>query len=353
MGVLGAILASASAAGEFGTRGTPCRWRVVLDAPGPELSGVAALTDRNIWAVGNDGERGAMLHWDGHRWRRTPFPFLAFDIDAVSANDVWAVGSSAAGGVETRPRAAHWAGKGWNVVPAPGGSRTYLRGVAAISRWNVWAVGAKKRGPLLEHWNGSTWTRVPGGPRDGLLHAIDALSPDDVWAVGTQEMRTLGEGSEDSLVERLRGGLWQSLPAPELDRLDDRLLAVSAESSTDVWAVGSYDEPDRAPLAMRWDGQAWSVEPTSELPRRWTSLSAVAAIGPGDVWAAGSHGIGNGERTLLAHWDGVRWTRMPARLGSLSDLAVLSPRDIWAVGGLVSAQGKSRTLVEHYACDAS
>jgi hypothetical protein len=350
MGVLGAILVAWAGAGTTGAGGSPCRWKVVLDAAGPELSGVAALTNRNVWAVGNDDVRGTILHWNGHTWRAVPSPFLPFDIDAASPKDIWAVGSSAVGGLQTRPRAEHWNGRRWKTVPAPSGPGSYLRAVAALSAGSVWAVGAKERGPLVEHWNGSVWKRVTGGPRDGLLQGIDALSSRDVWAVGAQGMTTLGPRSEDSLVERLQAGRWRSLPALEVDYLDDRLLAVSAVSSTDVWAVGSVDEPDRAPLVEHWDGLTWRSVSSTELPETWASLSAVAAFGSDDVWVAGSQGLGKRERVLLAHWNGDVWSQVPGPRGGLADLAARSSRDIWAVGGSLSGEGKSRALVEHYSC---
>ncbi len=350
LAIAAAVLAtSAGAAGEVDAGDTACRWELLLNRPGPELSGIAALGDGNVWAVGSNGPRGAMLHWNGRRWQSVASPVLAYDIDAVSMNDIWAVGSSVPGGPEIRPRAEHWNGRRWRAVSVPGRSGAYLRAVAAISSRDVWAVGAKARGPLVMHWGGAAWKPMAGGPRDGLLHGIDALSPSNIWAVGAQGMTTLGPQSEDSLVERLRGKRWQPLRIPELDWLDDRLLEVSAASSGDVWAVGSIDEPRRAPLVEHWDGQAWTVVSTNGLPKTWTSLSAVVAFGPEDVWTAGSHGIGKDERTLLAHWDGRRWMQVPGPRGALADLAALAPGDIWAAGGR-SGEQRSRSLIEHYSC---
>ena len=162
--VLGAVLApSASTGAEAVGPGATCRWRVVRDVQGPELWGAAALADSDLWAVGDNGLRGAILHWDGRTWRRVASPLFAFDIDALSAKDIWAVGSSSPGGLETRPRAEHWNGSRWKTVPTPGGSGAYLRAVAALSPGDVWAVGAKKRGPLLEHWNGTAWGSIMSG----------------------------------------------------------------------------------------------------------------------------------------------------------------------------------------------
>jgi len=262
--VSGSVLAvSASTGADAAGRGPTCSWHVVSDVQGPDLWAAAALADNDVWAVGDNGFRGTILHWDGRTWRSVASSVFAFDIDAASAHDIWAVGSSSPGGLRTRPRAEHWNGTRWRTVPVPGRSGEFLRAVAALSPRDVWAVGAKNRGPLVEHWNGFAWKPITSGPRDGLLHGIDALSPLAIWAVGTQGMMTLGPASEDALIERLQGSRWRTVPAPRAKWVNENLLAVDAVSSGEAWAVGSVDVPGRAPLVERWDGRAWSVAATS------------------------------------------------------------------------------------------
>ena len=324
----------------------------MLDEAGPQLTGISVPTDGDAWAVGDNGVRAAFLHWDAGRWRRIVSPVFALDVDAVSADDIWAVGSSSSG-----PTAVsiteHWNGSRWTVVTVGGRPGEYLRAVVALSPSDVWAVGARERGPLIEHWNGKAWTRFAGGPLDGLLHGIDSFSPRAVWAVGTQGLQTTGRPSENPLVEHWTGRSWQTLSAPSLDRVDENLLAVDAVSASDVWAVGSADlNGNRLPLVLRWNGHGWRRLPMAGLPTSRASLAAVAAVGATDVWVAGSRGFGQSQRTLLAHWDGRRWKQLqsPVRGGGLLDLAVLSPSDIWAAGGSLDANGNSRSLLERYTC---
>jgi len=344
------VLAAAPASTAGGRQGAACRWRVVRDAPGPDLWAATSFSGGELWAVGDNGARASVLHREHGSWRKAASPFFALDVDADSARDVWAVGSSLPGGARTRPRAEHWDGARWRTVPMTGPPGTYLRAVAVLSPSNAWSVGADVRGPLVEHWNGVAWRRIRAGPRDGLLHGIDALSPSAIWAVGTQGMQTLGPQSENPLVERLRGGRWQRLPGPILEWVDANLLAVDAISPDEVWAVGSADtQGGRAPLVERWDGQAWSVQSTTGLPATRASLSAVAVLGPDDVWAAGWRGFGQVQRALLAHWDGARWSVLSGPRGALNDLVALSPRDVWAVGGLLAGNG-ARSLVERFSC---
>src|SRR5207253_8926677 len=72
--------------------------------------------------------------------------------------------------------------------PNPGGDN-YLYRVAAISANDVWAVGYYVSGgqqqPLMQHWDGTTWTTVPGpATNNGAFYSVSALSLTDVWAVG-------------------------------------------------------------------------------------------------------------------------------------------------------------------------
>lgn len=334
--VLAAVLAASVGSGQGAAT---CSWRTVLDAPGAQLTGIAAVGDGDVWAVGTAGARGVILHWDGRTWRRAVTAVLPLDLAAVSARDVWVVGSSSSQPLLRRPRSARWDGRRWRLVPVPGGPGTYLRDVAGRSSGDAWAVGAAQSGPLLVRWDGRAWNAVAAGPRNGLLQAIDLP-----WAVGTQG-ETGPTSSEDPLAMRLLGGRWRAAATPHLDTVDENLLAVDAVSPGDVWAVGSADVlGGRAPLVLRLHGTVWRDESISGLPQAKAALLAVAAFGPDDAWAAGYRGFAP-QQTLLAHWDGRSWTQVPGRPGSLSDLSALSAHDLWAVGS-----NGSSGFVERYAC---
>lgn len=329
--VCGIGLAASAAAGS-GSVG--CRWQVVLDRPGTGLTAVAAVSDRDVWAVGDASGRGVILHWNGRAWRSEPSAVLPLDVAAVSRRDVWVVGSASPAAAVTRPRSAHWDGRRWRLVPTPGGPGAYLRGVGG----DVWAVGAAGTGALLLRWAGRAWRSAGAEVPVGLLHGVDPP-----WAVGTHGV-TGSTRSEDPLVMHLRGGHWEPVATPRLDSVDENLLAVDAVSPGEVWAVGSADVlGGRAPLVQRLHDGAWRDESVAGLPTVQSALLGVAALGPNDVWVAGYRGF-TAQRTLLAHWDGRRWTQAPSRPGSLVDLSALSPHEIWAVGsnggsGLVERLG--------------
>jgi hypothetical protein len=57
------------------------------------LSGVAATSASNAWAVGG----ALILHWNGKTWKRVPSPSSAAGLSGVaatSATNAWAVGGS-------------------------------------------------------------------------------------------------------------------------------------------------------------------------------------------------------------------------------------------------------------------
>ena len=77
------------------------------------------------------------------------------------------------------------------VVPSPnrGTSNGSLYSVAAVSANDVWAVGYNANavgvGTVIEHWNGTAWSIVPGPVADyNYLSGVAAVSANDVWAVG-------------------------------------------------------------------------------------------------------------------------------------------------------------------------
>ena len=319
-------------------RGTVCRWTVMLDRPGPQLVAVAAISDRNVWAVGSTADHGVILHWDGHGWWPSVSPVFPIDVAASSPRDVWIVGTS--GTAVTHAQSEHWNGSSWTLRPVPGGPGSYLAGLTTPSS-GAWAVGADARGPLVVRWTGRAWLAVRTTPSDGILRSIDRG-----WAVGTVGV-SKPRGFEDPLVEHLVRGRLEIAKTPSVDSVDENLLDVDAVAAGDVWAVGTENVLGRSsPLVQRLQSGVWLDEAVNGLPQTKTSLLGVAAFGANDVWVAGYQGI-SPQRTVIAHWDGAHWTQSLSRAGQLADLSALSRHDIWAVGG-----STGRSLIQHYACSS-
>src|SRR5205823_6205371 len=88
-------------------------------------------------------------HWNGSQWTVVPSPTVGAGsglsaVTAKSANDAWAAGGyTDVSGQPSRSLVLHWDGAQWSVVPSPnmGSGDNYLRGLAAVSSSDVWAVG--------------------------------------------------------------------------------------------------------------------------------------------------------------------------------------------------------------------
>lgn len=124
------------------------------------------------------------------------------------------------------------------------------------------------------------------------------------------------------------------------------LMAVSAVSSSDAWAVGN------SATVLHWNGTSWAPVTIPGLPAS-VALNAVDALSPSNVWAAGEAGSGQGyapNNTLLMHWDGTAWTRIPSPGPSaldltLGSLSMSSATDGWAVGSVYHPKTNRNTGV--------
>jgi hypothetical protein len=150
---------------------------------------------------------------------------------------------------------------------------------------DVWAVGGGQRTIIL-HWDGATWTRVPGGEdpnAETRLAAVAAVAPDDVWAAG----QTFPDGeTAETLIEHWDGAAWHRVASANAG--ESALFALAALAPADVWAVG-WSERTGA-LATHWDGTAWTVQPAA--PTGSGGLFSLAVVAPGDLWAAGQGATG-------------------------------------------------------------
>src|SRR6266853_1864674 len=172
-----------------------------------------------------------------------------------------------------RTLAEHWNGSAWAIVPTPNPSSFFgdLNGVAAISTNDVWAVGAYQYdiaghvASFAEHWNGSTWAMVTTSnpfPVISALFAVTACSTTDVWAVGTG----FSAGSFFTLTEHWNGSAWSQVASPSPSPSDNELFAVSAFNASDVWAVGETSNgPPLLSFAIHWDGLVWTQVTTGNL----------------------------------------------------------------------------------------
>jgi hypothetical protein len=298
-------------------------------------------------------------------WKVVNSPSISFgpnklhSVAVVSSNDAWAVGY---GLIE------HWDGANWNLVPsAPGGNPADFRSVTAVASNDVWAVGRRLEGdpswnrPLVEHWDGSSWTVVPSPSGSGVtsqLLGVAAVSANDIWAVG--DASAPAPTYVQTLIEHWDGSSWTIIPSPNVsDSSQNTLTSVAVVSANDIWAVGYFLQSNWRTLTMHWDGSTWSTVPSPNIGPYGNWLFGVAARASNDVWAVGT--ANNGGQTLILHWDGTSWSVVPSPTipdwtNVLQSVTIVSADDVWAVGPATSTEyisdgdpiTSSQTLIEHW-----
>jgi hypothetical protein len=272
--------------------------------PASFLAGVAVFRG-GAWVVGQQDMSGdgdplvglpLMVRVTGTAMRQVPGPpapdgSALQAVAATSATDAWAVGSISASG----PLVWHWNGTTWKNVPLPPAIVRVVgavRSVAATSKKNVWLVSLGR----IVHWNGRRWNVVSpniGRPYD--LFGVAAMSARNVFAVGSTRRR--------GLMLHWTGRRWRcalttpKLPFPE----GSPVVAVSASSADNAWAVGYFKA---ATLALHWNGHTWKQFMTPQAGQG-DLLQDVAVIpGSGRAWAVGdTTDVG----TLMLHWNGTAW----------------------------------------------
>ena len=306
-----------------------------------QLQGVAAVSSSSAWAVGSYGtstrSQTLIVHWNGTAWSQQSSPNPAgfssgsqlSGVAATSPSNAWAVGASSHSFTDSRTLIAHWDGIAWTQVPSPnpGGagssSQNVLYSVTATSSSNAWAVGLYSNGTgskaLVLHWNGTAWTQQ-ASLNQAELFSVAATSPANAWTAGS-----LGGGPAfKTLIEHWNGTAWsqQASPNPAGFAFGSQLSGVAATSSSSAWVVGESVK-DVAPdvsqtLIARWNGTDWaqvsSPNPGGTGSGSANFLFSVTATSSSNAWAVGAYATSPtaNDHTLVAHWNGTAWKQQPS-----------------------------------------
>ena len=243
-------------------------WNIVVSPnptdphPNGNLDSVVAISANNVWAAGFYTDttinvvKTLVEHWDGQRWSiiSTPNPTsynILYSITAVSANNVWAVGSYTypiSGG--SLALVEHWDGKAWSVVSTSAlssGNNVLLLNVSALSARDVWAVGSYNTSDyssntLVEHWDGSQWSIVsdPTFKASTTLSGVVALSKNNVWAVGNSFDVSNPNGVSTTLIEHWNGKNWSVVSSPNPSGQFATLNTIARLPGTSSLLAGGY-----------------------------------------------------------------------------------------------------------------
>jgi hypothetical protein len=288
---------------------------------------------------------------------------------ALSANDVWSVGTDLGFTVSSQPLIERWNGTHWHIVPSPTITASgQLNAVARIpGTQKLWAVGTQFNSsngpqPLIERWDGTTWSVVPSpllnedpNAMTNILYGITALSANDAWAVGVYYQS--GSLPQEALIEHWDGSQWSVVPAATpAGSAFSWLYGIAALSAKDIWTVGTSIPQaggGETVLINHWNGTAWSLVSGPNPGTNANILYAVAPVpGTNQLWAVGNYLTSGAYQTLIERWNGTTWNLVtspsPGSNGNgLQGVTALSANSAWAVGSDTNGNG-DLTLIEHW-----
>jgi hypothetical protein len=236
---------------------------------------------------------------------------MLFGASALSKDNVWVVGDQEGKNGLFETLAEHWDGSDWTVVPTPdpGGAGNHLYAVDAVSADNVWAVGQSLTGtgpdkPLVEHWDGVEWSAVtiPGlASQNLLLDAVTAGPGGQVWVAG--EADSPAGGGQPLIEHYAPGDGWRVADLPALPSgANWANLYGLAVTDAAVWAVGTYVDPvtdNNDELVLRESGGSWHVARVPA-PGSGSNLpGGITTIG-GHLWLTGVFDDGGSRLPLIA-----------------------------------------------------
>jgi hypothetical protein len=238
------------------------------------------------------------------------------------------------------------------------GSRVSLAAVAAIPGTSTaWAVGedcpkepegCTPGNDVILRESGSGWAATPAPSPGGQasLVAVSADSASDAWAVGSYD------GGEKNLYLHWNGSAWRQVNGPG----NSVLTGVTAISPTEALAVGYQDSTSGVDVtvSLRWNGQSWSKVATPDPSTSENELLGVTATSAGNAWAVGvSLDPQSRTETLVLHWNGSSWSQASApaiaSFGTqLAAVTATSATNAWAVGQFYSAADVDQPLILHW-----
>ena len=218
----------------------------------------------------------------------------------------------------TVPLVERWNGKTWTATtirPFPEGAM--LDSISCPTAHWCTAVGVLNGGPMIEQWNGTTWSSqavpVPPGPSRPNLGSVSCASATNCMAVGAY-LDT--ERHEQPLAEHWDGSAWSITSAPySRSRPSSRLLGVSCVGTGWCIAVAGG-------VIQRWDGTQWSVEQSS---RGGAHLQAIYCTSKVSCLAVGRHLVSGHASTFAEVMAGGGWVvRKPQSPSIQDDLLAVS-----------------------------
>ena len=239
----------------------------------------------------------------GGSWTESAGPALPFGtgsqpnasfavVTARSASDVWVNAtfsppSSGSGNVY-----AHWNGSGWTLskpIGEPEGADINIRAMAAISASNVWAVGTAfypgdHWDTLIEHWNGTRWSVIPT-PQPSVfneLTSIDVVTATNIFVAGNSEDNSPGPDPNEATSLHWNGSSWSQLAGPRTPTGAD-INALTGTNGRDIWMLG--DSGAGNAYYAHYDGTRWIQLAPPAITNGTNKIINAATQTQGQLWA--------------------------------------------------------------------
>jgi hypothetical protein len=314
------------------------------------LYDVVALSPDNAWAGGTyvtnpiqGTSRGVLLHWDGTRWSPVDIPPSPWDsnsirdLDATSADNVWALGSG-------RSYVLRSTGEEWELAPTTGFPNAFTaQSIIAAPDGGAWITGGwTRRGasmsPSVVRFDGERWraVRLPA-PQDtrGFISSMRRI-PGTRKLVAVGYLYSLNMQTSKPYAAVFNGTSWvrQRVPTPSAKMHLDAVLPVTKRIT---WAVGTRQikkTGNYVPLVMRHAPRTgWRIIPHPV--KGEAGLDSLAAHGPRNVIMTGT----GTTRPLVLRFNGSKIVRQaaptphPAGTNNLLAVAAIpGTKQYWSVG---------------------
>ena len=297
-------------------------WRVsfVAKSDVSDFTDIAAVSARDVWAVGSvtpPGAAGASAHCSALEWQVLARCCAAEQIQPCSALRRRGLLADRRLGLRTMAKlqrarraclALRWTGR-WSVV---GFFPTFnlISDAVVFGPKNAWVFG----GTGVRHFDGHRWTtsKLPYS-----LDRASALSPNDIWAVGADN------STGAPVLARCHNGQWalRQLPTIQSSSPGPVLTDVLARSDQDVWVTGGTvtGQGGLRPLSLHWHSGSW----TQPAVHGTDHLGRVIADGKGGLWAAFS---GPFDASALEHFVSGSWhtVKLPVVTGKATSAFALA-----------------------------
>jgi hypothetical protein len=258
--------------------------------------------------------------WNGTTWGplltlptvtgATGTPSLA-DVSCVTTSFCVAVGVAPFAGGNS-PLIEQWNGTSWSVVlvNASTTTNTLLTGVSCLSVSWCMAGGVGPSGPITEQWNGSSWTMtslpLPTGATAATPLGVSCGAPTSCMLVGVMTVSS----SSQPLAEFWNGSGWTSTTVPLVSGSTGYFTAISCAGLTFCAAVGANAQGgNQINLAETWSGSAWNPFATPSPATSNNALYGLSCFSATSCVAVGSAPNSGATATVsqALTYDGQSW----------------------------------------------